>query len=202
MKYITKIKYKDYKGKFFIDERVVESDEFEEWLYQQILDGENYPDFVWGVKKELAFNIDIKEIVNDACEDGYEDMSENLDFDSLKPIQEQIDKWVVEQGDCIYNFFEDYSIWVELDELIEEILEQIEKIVMFDRVKRLNFVNGLSDDELVHLINSNCLQYPNICPFKDGCNRYEQDNCEDRLRAYFEASSFGGKGLVHRDLGI
>ena len=57
---------------------------------------------------------------------------------------------------------------------------------MFDKGKKLNFVCGLSDDELVNLINENCLQYPNICPFSKGCNRLEQDNCEDKLRKYFE----------------
>jgi hypothetical protein len=123
-----KIKYDEYKdndSRFLINDRVVESDDFEDWLYEQIVDGEDYPKWVWGVKKELAFNIDIQDIVYNACEDGYEDMSENLNFDTLKPIQEQIDKWIEQQGDSIYNYYEDYSIVVELDELIETILNDI-----------------------------------------------------------------------------
>jgi hypothetical protein len=121
----TKIKYKDYKGRFLVDDKVIESDNFEEWLYDQIVEEGTCPTWVWGARKELALNLDIVEAVTDACENGYEDMFDNLDTNSLKPIQEQIDNWIKEQGDYAYNYYEDYSIVVELDELIEDILKQI-----------------------------------------------------------------------------
>lgn len=126
----NKIKFKDYEGKFWINswDYVKDKDDLEEWLYDLIYDGEDYPTWIWGTKKVKCLNFDICEEINNACEnsDGYEDMFDYLDTKSLKPIQEQIDKWIEKQGSSVYSYHEDYKTVVILDDLIKDIKKQLD----------------------------------------------------------------------------
>lgn len=125
-----KIKYKDYDcDKFWIENwnYVKSRDEFEDWLSDELYDNSEYPTWIFGTKKEQCLSVDICDVVSQACEDGYEDMYDNLDTDSLQPIQDQIDKWIADQGDCGCVYYEDYSVVVELDELIEEIKREVNR---------------------------------------------------------------------------
>ena len=125
----NKIKFKDYEGKFWIDnwDYVKDTEDLEEWLYDLIVDGEDYPTWIWGTNKIKCLNIDIADIIYDACDDGYEGMYDNLEVSTLKPIQEQIDKWLEEQSDNVYSYSEDFNTVVLLDDLIEEIKKEIKE---------------------------------------------------------------------------
>lgn len=127
----NKISFEAYSGKFWIDswDYVKDKDDLEEWLYDLISEGEDCPTWIWGTNKIKCLNIDIADVIYDACEngDGYEEMYDNLNLSTLKPIQEQIDKWLEEQGDSIYTYGEDYGNVVLLDDLIEEIKKEIKE---------------------------------------------------------------------------
>ena len=126
----NKISFKDYDGKFWLSdwEYIKDKDDLEQWLYDLISEYEEYPTWIWGSIKIKCLDIDICDVVSDDCEnnDGYEGMYDNLDLSTLKPIQEQIDKWIEEQGDSIYSYTEDYKTVVLLDDLIEELKKEIE----------------------------------------------------------------------------
>jgi hypothetical protein len=123
----AKVSCSDYEGKFWDDswDYVKDKDDFEDWLYDQIISGDSYPTWVFGTYQKLSLNIDIYNTVHNACEDSYEGIEDNLDMNSLLPIQEQIDQWIMEQGDSAYTYEIDYKVVVELDDLIEEIKQNI-----------------------------------------------------------------------------
>jgi len=123
----TKISFNDYDGMFLDNERAIDKEEFEENLYYKILEDDNYPDYVYGTRKQHVINIDFKDIIYNACEDGYEDMDSFLDYKGVDEIQNKIDEWIDKQGDANYIYYEDYKTVVLLNDLITEIKEQIEK---------------------------------------------------------------------------
>lgn len=122
-----KIKFADYEGLFLNDERVIDKDEFADNLYYKIKDGEDYPTYVLGTEKVSVMNIDFNDVLSSACEDGYEDMTDNLDYEGVEEIQTLIDKWIEKQGDSNYCYYETNKVIVLLDDLITEIKEQIKK---------------------------------------------------------------------------
>ena len=121
-----KIKFIDYQGLFLNNERVIDKDEFADNLYDKIKDGEDCLTYVFGTVKEPVMNIDFNEIINNACEDGYEEMDSYLDYEGVKEIQELIDKWIIKQGDSNYCYWENTRVVVLLDDLTADIKEQIE----------------------------------------------------------------------------
>jgi hypothetical protein len=126
-----KINFKDYDGKFLLDgeEYVKDKEDLEEWIYDKLTNYEDVPDYLWATTSEPVFNINLKEIVSDKCEDGYEDMYERLDMDSplLSQAQELISQWEKEQGEYLYMYEKDYSRAVMLIDIINEIQEESNK---------------------------------------------------------------------------
>ena len=82
----SKIKFKNYEGKFWIDswDYVKDKDDLEKWLYDLISEGEDCPTWIWGTNKIKCLNIDIADVIYDACDDGYEGMYDNLEISDLK----------------------------------------------------------------------------------------------------------------------
>lgn len=123
-----KVSFTDYDGLFYsgdYNDHVKDKEDFKEWLYNRIFNGEEVPSWVWATKKTKCFNINIFDIVNDACEDGYEDMYDFLDTEALQPIQNKIDKWMEDQGDYLYYYHPDKSTVVLLDDIVEKLKEEI-----------------------------------------------------------------------------
>ncbi len=124
-----KIQYKDYKGKFIVEdsEYIKDCEDLEEWLYERISEGKDVPEYLWACESNRHFSIDLKDVISDKCEDGYEEMYNNLDTGSplLSQAQELIEQWENEQGDslCMYN--ETYKKAVVLKELIDEIIKEV-----------------------------------------------------------------------------
>jgi len=130
-----KIKFKDYDGKFILNEGdfVKDSDDVEEWIYDKIvydkLSDEELPKYLWGTQTELVFDLHIRDVISDKCEDGYDDMYNclNTNDEDLDKAQEYLDKWYKKQGDNINIYYENHSVAVLLDDLIKEIRNGIEK---------------------------------------------------------------------------
>lgn len=128
-----KISYKYYDGYFLFEgeEYIYDLDAIYDWLYEKIkyeklTDGE-LPKYLWATKSEPLFALDIKDIVYNKCEDGYEGMYDNLNTEDelLSKAQEYLDKWNKKQGDRINIYYEDYSKAIMIEELIREIREDI-----------------------------------------------------------------------------
>lgn len=131
----NKVKFKDYNGRFILDgdAYVKDSDDVYDWLYDKIvydkLTDEELPKFLWGTQSQPAFSLDIRDIISDKTEDGYEDMYSNLDTDdeNLDKAQEYLDKWYEKQGDRINVYYEDHKVAVLLDDVIKELREGIKE---------------------------------------------------------------------------
>lgn len=130
-----KVKFADYEGKFLLSgsDFVECSDSVYEWLYDKVIDEgityEDLPKYLWSTKAESVFSLDIDDIIQNECESGYEDMYSCLDTndENLTKAQEYLNKWCENQGDSLNIYYEDYSIAVLLDDLIEELKRDIEK---------------------------------------------------------------------------
>lgn len=127
IKNAQRIKFDDYEGLFLDDEKAIDKEEFEDNLYYKIKDGEDYSIYVLGTEKAPIMGIDFYDIISSACEDGYEDMSDNLDYEGAEEIQILIDKWIEKQGNSNYCYYETNKVVVLLDDLIAEIKEQIKR---------------------------------------------------------------------------
>jgi hypothetical protein len=126
-----KISYKDYNGYYILseEEHLKEHDDLEEWIYEKLVDGEVVPEFLWAVEGFPHASIDLKDVISDKCEDGYEDMYSHLDTNSplLVQAQELINQWEKEQGDRLCVFNETYEKAVIIKDLVEKIREEINK---------------------------------------------------------------------------
>lgn len=123
-----KISYADYNGYFQVDDRLLDKDEFEEFITDHIEQGNRIRcKAVYASVKRLVLTLDFENIVMNECEDGYEDMFERLDQKGFSEIQALIDNWVEKQGESAYVYEQDYGLVVLLDEIIEEICEDIRK---------------------------------------------------------------------------
>lgn len=126
-----KISYKDYNGHYVFgnDERLKSQDDLEEWIYEKLKDGEDVPEYLWVVRGLPHFTIDLLDVINDKCEDGYEDMYDNLNTESplLAQAQELLKQWENEQGERLYVFNETYAMAVIIKDLVEEIRKEIKK---------------------------------------------------------------------------
>ena len=120
-----KIKFIDYDGMFFEGENVVDGEEFADNLYYKIKDGEDYLTYAYGTIKTQVIHIKLKDIICEVCEDGYDDMSDYINYDGVDEIQELIDEWIKKQGDLNCTYEKDYKVVVLLDDLIKEISEEI-----------------------------------------------------------------------------
>jgi hypothetical protein len=129
-----KIQFNDYTGYFIINEgHVDDAGAVYDWMYDKIkyekLSDNDLPKYLWSTEAEPVFSLNIKDIIDEKCEDGYEDMSSRLDTDDgdLEKAQEFLDKWYSKQGDSVNIYYENHSVAVLLDDLIKEIKENIEK---------------------------------------------------------------------------
>lgn len=118
------IKLKDYDGyltSLYNEERVVEADEFAE-QYADEFDVEDSPKYVCASVGEVHFNLDIKDVISDKTEGGYDDMYEHLNTDSklLSDAQVLIDKWMEENESNLKVYSETNKIIVDLTDLYEE----------------------------------------------------------------------------------
>lgn len=125
-----KIHYKDYDGKFWIESyssNIIEIDEVEEWIYETLQNGEEPPDYLWSIKGIPHFSINLLDVIYDKCEEGYEDMYDNLDIKSEYLVQAQtfIDKWEEQQGERLFSYTENYKKAVIIKDLVEEIRKEI-----------------------------------------------------------------------------
>lgn len=118
-----KINYCDYDGNFFIDDIVKDKDDFEEWMFERLLE-EDLPKYVYGTKKEKIMGINFTQIIEDECENGYEEMGDRLNYDGVEEIQTMIDKWIENQGDANYCYWEDHKVIVLLDDLINQLKKE------------------------------------------------------------------------------
>jgi hypothetical protein len=124
-----KINFKDYDGRFILNDegRSQSKDDIEEWIYNQLTDGNQIPDYLWATKAIPAFNIDLKEIVYNKCED-YEDMFDQIDISHplLKMAQEFISQWEQEQGESLTICEDDFTRAVIITDIVNKIKDQIE----------------------------------------------------------------------------
>jgi hypothetical protein len=125
-----KIAFEDYKGYFIIDEdHVKDKDDIMEWIKERLLDGEDVPDYLWETEPERVFSLDLRDIISDKCENGYEDMYSCLDTEStlLDKAQELIDKWDKEQGNSLNVYFESSRRAVIIKPVVDKIRSEISK---------------------------------------------------------------------------
>ena len=131
-----KIHYKDYAGKFIIDgsEYIKDIDDVGEWIYDLLTDGTEPPEYLWAVEKHQHISIDLKDVVSDKCEDGYEDMYSHLNTASplISQAQELINQWEKEQGDSLCVFDETYRKAVIIKDLVEDIRKEIQSKNIFN----------------------------------------------------------------------
>jgi len=111
----TKVSFAEYDGKFLINERVVDKEELLEILEEKMSDMSPLPEYIYGTTSRPVMNIDFRDVVSRECEEGYEDMTDYLDFTGVDEIQLLIDNWIGLQGDhnCCYD--EDVHTAVILD---------------------------------------------------------------------------------------
>lgn len=95
-------------------------------MYDKIKEGEDYPTYIYGTDKQAVMSIDINDVISNACEEGYEEMTENLDYTGVDEIQILIDQWIEKQGDSNYCYYENDEV-ILLDELIKDIQKQIKE---------------------------------------------------------------------------
>lgn len=128
-----KIKYEDYNGEFFISdysEKVMDKDSFEEMLWELLEDGKELPKYVFvpDIYNPLI-GADLYSYVDSICEDGYEEMYEHLDIQSLKPINEQFEAWTKNQGSAGDVYSDGTKTIVLLDDLINELQKEFNEKV-------------------------------------------------------------------------
>lgn len=120
-----KINWKDYDGYYILDddEHLKTQSDLEEWIYEKLNDGEDVPKYLWAVKGYPYVSIDIRDVIYDKCEDGYENMYDNLDTRSplLDDAQKLISQWEKEQGDRLCVFNETYKKAIIIKDLVEKI---------------------------------------------------------------------------------
>jgi hypothetical protein len=90
--------------------------------YLDEFDAGSSPKYVCASIGEPAFTLDIKDIICDKSENGYEDMYERLDMKSplLDKVQELLDKWMEENDSQLKVYSETNGAIVDLTELYEE----------------------------------------------------------------------------------
>lgn len=122
-----KIDYKDYNGKFLINNYYVEED-IADWIYEKIQDDEDVPNYVWATKAEKVFSIDLDDIISDRSADGYDEMYYHLgtDSDKLAQAQKLIDEWEEDQGSNMMCYWEDKSRAVIITDLVARLRRQYE----------------------------------------------------------------------------
>jgi len=125
----TKIHYKDYDGYFILsgEENIKDITGVSEWLEEKILEGEEVPNYLWATEATPHFGIDLRDVINGKCEDGYEDMYSCLDTQSplITKAQELINEWEKEQGNSLCIFTDDYKRAIMISDLIDEIKKDI-----------------------------------------------------------------------------
>ena len=120
-----KINHKEYDGYYMVgsDEHLKTQEDLETWIYDKLSDGEEVPEYLWAVEGTPHFSVDLLDVINDKCEDGYEDMFDHLSTESplLSQAQELINQWQEEQCEGLYIFNETYKRAVIIKDLVDEI---------------------------------------------------------------------------------
>ncbi|MDA8224269.1 MAG: hypothetical protein M0Z35_21745 [Desulfitobacterium hafniense] len=124
-----KVNYKEYDGYFILptSERLQQIEDVGEWIHDKLVNGEEVPEYLWAVEGETHFSIDLKDVISEKCEDGYEDMYSNLSTGSplITQAQELISQWEKEQGESLYLFSETHKKAVIIKDLIAEVEAEI-----------------------------------------------------------------------------
>ena len=116
-----RIDLRDYDGYLMIGETVMDKEEFIEY-YCDDFNPIHSSDRIWAVDKVMVFDkIDLDGIIEEKCYDGYEEMYEYVDMRSslLSEAQELLDKWIIENKNQLYMYFETNAKYVDLRELHE-----------------------------------------------------------------------------------
>lgn len=126
-----KVNYQDYDGYFILphSEHLQTLDDVSDWIRDELVNGEDVPEYLWSLEGKPHFSIDLQDVISDKCEDGYEDMYDNLSTKSslLLQAQELINQWEKEQGERLYIFEENCQKAVIIKDLIIEIRSEITK---------------------------------------------------------------------------
>ena len=126
-----KISWKDYDGYYILDnsEHIKTQEDLEEWIFDKLHDEEDVPEYLWAIEGHTHLSIDLKDVIYDKCEDGYEDMYDYLGTESslISQAQELINQWEEEQGDNLCVFSETYKKAVIIKDLVETIKREIEE---------------------------------------------------------------------------
>ena len=105
----------------------MDDEELREALAEAIIECEELPEYLWTAEGQPHFSLNIREIILDKCEDGYEDMYQRLDVESplLSQAQELLDKWEKENEGSIAIYNESRSKAVMIDKLVDMIREEV-----------------------------------------------------------------------------
>lgn len=122
-----KINYEDFDGYVFYGDRVMDDEELREAVAEAIIECEELPEYLWAAEGQPHFSLDIRDIILDKCEDGYEDMHQRLGIESplLSQAQELLDKWEKENEGSIAIYNESRSKAVMIDKLVDIIREEV-----------------------------------------------------------------------------
>lgn len=122
-----KINYEDFDGYVFYGDRVMDDEELREAIAEAIIECEELPKYLWVAEGQPHFSLDIRDIILDKCEDGYEDMCQRLGIESplLSQAQELLDKWEKENEGSIAIYNESRSKAVMIDKLVDTIREEV-----------------------------------------------------------------------------
>lgn len=123
-----KIPFEDYEGKFLVGEAVLDKEEFEDWLFYD-LDANSEPLEYWPATNswQQIERLDLRNIVYEQCEDGYEGMEDQLDFSDPGFIQAQelLDKWVKEQSQALTVYSDSSTHYVFVGDLVKKLKDEI-----------------------------------------------------------------------------
>ena len=122
-----KINYEDFDGYVFYGDKVMDDEELRESLAEAIIECKELPEYLWVAEGQPHFSLDIREIILDKCEYGYEDMYQRLDAEIplLSQAQELLDKWEKENEGSIAIYNESRSKAVMINNLVDIIREEV-----------------------------------------------------------------------------
>lgn len=125
-----KIPFDAYNGKFVVNEAVVDKEGFEEWLFNELESNGESPDY-WPVANswQQISRLDLREIVYEQCEDGYDGMEDQLDFvdPGFIRAQELLDEWVKEQSEVLTVYADSSTSYVFIGDLVKKLKDEIQQ---------------------------------------------------------------------------
>jgi hypothetical protein len=95
-----------------------------------IHDGEEVPTYIPATYQTTVFDeIDLYDVINSKCEDGYEDMESRFDYNSSKfqEAQKLVNEWLDENSDVLNVWYEDSKNLVILTNVVEKLKKEYEE---------------------------------------------------------------------------